>query len=88
LKRQFDGGLDRVSGNAAGADHTIPVGVAVAQTKSPGSYRDTMLSRNRLDLVFGTDNRDLCIDRLNQRSGGDFGPDPARITEGYSEPRT
>jgi hypothetical protein len=47
-----------------------------------------MLSRNRLDLVFGTDNRDLCIDRLNQRSGGDFGPDPARITEGYSEPRT
>jgi hypothetical protein len=88
LKRQFDGGLDRVSGNAAGADHAIAVGVAVAQTKSPGSYRDTMLSGNRLDLVFGTDNGDLCIDGLNQRSGGDLRPDPARIAEGYSEPRT
>lgn len=62
LKRQLDSGLDGVPGNAAGADHTIAVGVPVAQTESPRSYRKTMLGGNGVDLVFGSDDRDLCVD--------------------------
>ena len=40
------------------------------------------------DLVFRADDRDLGIEWLGQRAGGDLGPDPARIAQRDGEPRT
>jgi hypothetical protein len=80
--------LDRVARYAACADDPLSVAIAFATAEPPAADRNAALRRHRVDLVLRAHHRNLCIDRLSQRAGGDLGADPARITQGDREPRT
>jgi hypothetical protein len=81
-------GLDGVARYATCADDALSVAIAFAAAEPPAADRNAALRRYGLDLVFRAHHRNLCIDRLSQRAGGDLGADPARITQGDREPRT
>jgi hypothetical protein len=79
--------LNGVTGYAAGPDDSLSVGVGLATPQPPAADRNAVLRRDCADLVFRTHQRNLCWDRIGQRARGDLGADPARVTEGDSEPR-
>jgi hypothetical protein len=80
--------FDGVPGYAARTNDPVSVVVALAAAEVPSAHRDSALGWDGTDLIFGPDDEDLRIDRLGQGGGGDFGADPARITQGNSESRT
>lgn len=88
VEGQLDRGLDRVSGDSAGADDPFTVPVRVSAPRSPGPDRDSPLGRYRRYLIFRAHDGDLGVDRVRQRARYNLGADPARIAQRNGEPRT
>jgi hypothetical protein len=76
-----------VAGDAPGPDHPAPVRGGVAAAEPPGADGNPPLRRQAGDLVFGSDNRDLGVERLGQGGRRDLGADTAGVAEGYRETR-
>jgi hypothetical protein len=85
---QLGGGFDRVACNAAGANHPGSIGGGVAAPESPGAYGDPVLRRYGGDLVFGSHEGDLRVERLRQSTSGDLRADPAGIAQCDGDSRT
>ena len=80
-------GLDGVAGYAAGADDPVSVAGGVAAAQPPAADRNAALRRYGADLVLRAHHRNLGIDRLSQRAGGDLGSNATWIAECHRQPR-
>ena len=63
-ERESNRGLDRVAGNAACADNAVTILVRVSTSPTPHTNRYSALRRYSGDLVFGTNEGDVGIERL------------------------
>jgi hypothetical protein len=86
-ERESDRGLDGVAGDSARTNDAVTTFVGISTAQAPYPDRDSALRWYAGNLVFGTYEGDLGVERLNQRAGGNLGPDPARITQRYRESR-
>jgi hypothetical protein len=78
-ERESDGGFDGVAGDAACADDAVTILAGVSTAQAPHTYRYSTLGWYIGDLVFGTHDRNVGVERLDQRTTGDLGTDAARV---------
>ena len=81
VQRQLDRLFNGVAGDAAGANYPVPVGTALTRAEVPVAYCNPVSAREGINLIAGTDQSNLRLDRLAQCGGRDLRTDPARITE-------
>jgi hypothetical protein len=86
-ERESDGEFDGVAGDAACADDAFTILAGVSTAEAPDTYRYSTLSWYIGDLVFGTHDRDVGIERLGQRATRDLGTDAAGVTQRHRDPR-
>jgi hypothetical protein len=86
-ERESDGGLDSVAGDAARADDTVTIPVGISASQCPHTHGYSALRWNVGYLVFGTDEGDVGIEGLDQRTAGNLGADAAGITQRHRQPR-
>ena len=80
-KGELGRGLDGVAGNPACPNGALPVGRRIAGAETPAADRDLPLGPERRDLVVGSYQRDIGVQWLFERPGGNLGTDPTRISQ-------
>jgi hypothetical protein len=86
-ERESDRGLDGVAGDTAGADDPVTILVGVSTPQTPHTNRYSTLGGYAGNLVLGTDDGDVRIERLGQRTTRDLGTDAAGVTQRHRQPR-
>jgi hypothetical protein len=86
-ERESDRGLDGVAGDAAGPDDAVTILVGVSTAQTPHTNRYSTLGGYAGNLVLGTDDGDVGIERLGQRTTRDLGTDAAGVTQRHGQPR-
>jgi hypothetical protein len=76
-----------VAGYAAGTDDAVAILMRISAAAAPHTNRYSVLCGYLSDLIFGTDQRDLGIERRAQRAHRDLGANTAWISQRHGNAR-
>lgn len=88
IKRELNGRLYRVAGNAAGAYGSIAIGWDVSGTQTPGAYGDSAGGGQRTDLILGSNQNDLRLEGSGQCPAGYLRAYPPGISQSNGKTRS